>query len=78
MQNRQNDGLFRKKSLERVTSPEKLNDYIRVTTPPVWLVLSAVTVLLLGIIAWSIFGSVEKKNPDGTTEEVAPISYIIN
>ncbi len=28
-------GIFREKSLERVSSPEELNDYIRVTTPSV-------------------------------------------
>ena len=34
-------GLFRQKSLDRVNSPEQLNDYIRVTTPSVWLILFA-------------------------------------
>ena len=31
--------LFRKKSLERISSPEQLNEYVRVSTPSVWLVL---------------------------------------
>lgn len=70
--------LFRKKSIDRVSSPEQLNDYIRVTTPSVWLVLLAVILLLIGMLIWSIFGQVTVTNADGTTETVHPISFIIN
>ena len=44
--------LFRKKSLDRISSPEQLNDYLRVTNPTVWVVLGAVILLLLGVIVW--------------------------
>lgn len=44
--------LFRKKSLEKVTSPEQLNQYIRVSNPGLWMVLSAIVILLLGIVVW--------------------------
>ncbi|MBP5354141.1 MAG: hypothetical protein J6Y67_03255 [Lachnospiraceae bacterium] len=70
--------LFRKKSIDRVSSPEQLNDYIRVTKPSVWLVLIAVVLLLIGMLIWSIFGSVTVTNADGTTESVHPISFIVN
>ena len=50
--------LFREKSLEAVESPESLNDYLRVTSPGVWLILAAVVVILLGVIFWSVFGSI--------------------
>ena len=40
--------LFREKSLERLESPEKLNDYLRVTSRGVWLVLARVIVGLIG------------------------------
>ena len=70
--------LFRKKSLDRVSSPEELNDYIRVTTPSVWLILAATVVLLLGILAWSVFGTVESENSDGTTQMVHPITFVTN
>ncbi len=50
--------LFREKSLEAVESPESLNDYLRVTSPGVWLVLAAVIVLLIGAILWGVFGHV--------------------
>lgn len=71
-------GLFREKSIERVSSPEQLNDYIRVTNPSVWIVLLALVVLLVGILAWSIFGTVEVENKDGVTEEVNPITFVTN
>lgn len=54
-----NQPLFRKSSMERISSPEQLNDYIRVTSPSVWLVLAAVVVLLAGACVWGIFGRME-------------------
>ena len=69
---------FREKSLEAIESPESLNDYIRVTTPPVWLVLAAMLILLAGILVWSVFGTVEKHNKEGVAEEVHPIVYVLN
>ena len=51
--------LFRKKSLEKVSSPEQLNDYIRVSNPGVWIALTAVIVLLIGVCVWGIFGRLE-------------------
>ena len=53
------NGLFRQKSLDKVSSPEQMNDYIRVTSPSVWLVLGAVIVLLAGLIIWSVLGRLE-------------------
>lgn len=51
--------LFRKKSMEKVSSPEQLNDYIRVSNPGVWIALTAVIVLLVGVCVWGIFGRLE-------------------
>ena len=39
--------IFREKSITRVSSPEQLNDYIRVTTPSVWIVLIALVLLMI-------------------------------
>ena len=57
--------LFREKSLEAIESPESLNDYLRVTSPGVWLILAAVITLLVGGLLWSILGRIE------TTAELA-------
>ena len=42
--------IYRKKSLERITSPEALSDYLHVTSPTVWLILGAIILLLAGIL----------------------------
>lgn len=51
--------IFRQKSLDRVSSPEQLNDYVRVSNPGVWTILLAVTVLLIGVCVWGIFGHLD-------------------
>lgn len=51
--------IFRKSSMDRVSSPEQLNDYIRVTNPGVWLVLAAVIILLAGACVWGVFGHLD-------------------
>lgn len=51
--------LFRKESLDRVSSPEQLNQYIRVSNPSVWLILSAVIVLLVAACVWGFTGRME-------------------
>ena len=70
--------IFRQKSLKRISSPEQLNDYIRVTRPSVWLVLAAVILLLAGIIVWSILGTVGAREADGSTKEIHPITFVTN
>ena len=68
--------IFRQKSIDRVSSPEQLNDYIRVTTPSVWLVLIAIILLLVGMVAWSVLGTVEAHAADGSTAEIHPITLV--
>ncbi len=48
-----NHQLFRKESIDRISSPEELHDYMRVTSPKLWMVLSAVDVMLLGFIVYA-------------------------
>lgn len=69
---------FRDKSIERVSSPEELNDYIRVATPSVWLVLLATTILLVGMLAWSVLGTVSVENEDGSFTQTHPITFVTN
>ena len=51
--------IFREKSLEKIASPEQMNDYIRVSSPSVWMVLAAVIVLLAGVCVWGVFGHLD-------------------
>lgn len=51
--------IFRKKSLDKIKSPENLDDYIKVSNPGVWLVLIAIIAILIGTVIWSIFGYID-------------------
>jgi len=55
--------LFRQKSLERISSPEQLSSYIRVSTPSVWLLLTAIVILLAGVCVWGVFGHMDTTLP---------------
>ena len=69
--------LFRKKSLDRISSPEELHDYMRVTSPRLWMILSAILVLVAGFIAYASTTTMESTVPvkvllesyEGTNEE---------
>ncbi|HAG68914.1 MAG TPA: hypothetical protein DCL38_02960 [Lachnospiraceae bacterium] len=54
-----NNGLFREKSLNRMASPEELDNYLKVTNPGTWFILSAVVVFLAGLMIWGYFGRLE-------------------
>ena len=82
MADEQKPKLFREKSLEAIDSPEALNDYLRVTSPGVWLVLTTVVVLLAGAIVWSVFGRIETtttlavQSEDGATSCYVPYDIL--
>ena len=70
--------IFKKNDNVKVSSPEQLNDYIRVTTPSVWLMLFVLLIMLAGLILWSIFGTVSAVGSDGEVREIHPIVLITN
>lgn len=43
----------------RMSSPEQLNDYLKVTNPKVWMLLAAVVLLIVGLLLWSGFTTIE-------------------
>lgn len=47
------DNLFRKKSLESLNSPDNLDEYLKVTNVPGWVVLLACLLVIAGLIIWS-------------------------
>jgi hypothetical protein len=51
--------IFRKKSLDRISSPEALDDYLHVTTPAAWMILAAVIMMLAGMLIWSYVASID-------------------
>ena len=49
--------LFRKKSLAQISSPDQMDEYMRVTNPSVWMLLLAAAILITGLVVWGIFAS---------------------
>lgn len=62
--------IFRKKSLDRISSPEQLNDYIKVSNPSVWIIIIAVFCIFAAALYWGIAGRIP------TTVAVNGISYV--
>ena len=64
----------------RISSPEQVDDYIRVTTPGMWLLVVAMVVLLLAGIIWAFASRVEiettNANGQVQTERVVPASFL--
>jgi hypothetical protein len=69
--------IFRKASLDRISNPEQLNDYIRVTNPGVWMIMCAVILLLTGICVWGVFGRMDTTLTVGAvTENNQTVCYV--
>lgn len=59
----QTQSVYREDVLERISSPEQLTSYLRVTNPGIWMTLVGIIVLLAGLIAWSTIGTLETTAP---------------
>jgi len=72
--------IFRRSAIDSMSSPEQLTDYIRVTAPSVWIILTAAIILLGSLFVWAAFGRVEVGRPDANggvyTETVRPFELI--
>ena len=64
-------------SRKKITSPEQLTDYLRVTNPATWVLLSAAILLVLSLIVWASIGTIESStealaNVEGGTAYLTP------
>ena len=50
--------IFNRHAAEKLRSPEDLDKYVRVTNPSAWAVVAALVLLLVGVLAWGVFGAV--------------------
>ena len=53
--------LFRQETLDHISSPEELHDYMKVTSPRLWMILAAVVALLVGFIVYASVATLENK-----------------
>jgi HlyD family secretion protein len=49
--------LFRKSALETLSSPEQLDQLMKLTSPRTWIAFYAIALVIIAAILWSIFGS---------------------
>ena len=49
--------IFRKVALERLSSPEQLDQLVPLTSPIGWAAVVAIAAILAAAIGWSIFGT---------------------
>jgi len=50
--------IFRKVALERLSSPEQLDQLLRVTEPRGWLALGGLGAVIVASLGWAVFGSI--------------------
>lgn len=50
-------GLFRKQALERISSPERLDELVQLAAPKEWLALAILAALVGATLVWSVVGS---------------------
>ncbi len=72
------NNIFREKNIKKISSPEQLDDFIKITRPGVWLVMAALIILIAGCAVWAVFGVTQVTEKDGTTRSVHPIEFVIN
>lgn len=69
--------LFRKNSLDGISTPDQLNDYIKVSNPRVWMVLAALFILLASVIIWGFAGSLPTTvRCDGVVLNGSAVCYV--
>ncbi len=54
-----NKQLFKRNSMDKISSPEQLHDYVKVTNPGLWMVISAIVILLVGTVVWGFIGKID-------------------
>lgn len=69
MAEKKKPNIFREKTLDRISSPEQLTDYLRVTNPGVWLVLAAIVITMAGFFVWMSVGVLETTVPVGVSTQ---------
>ena len=55
--------IFRDKSIDRLSSPDQLNDYIRLSNPGIWFILAAIMIILIGAVVFGTFGHIDSTVP---------------
>lgn len=64
-------------SNKKVSSPEQLNDYIKISNVGVWMLLGVLIVFLASVFVWGVFGSLKTTvNTVGVCENGSIVCYM--
>ena len=63
MEEQKKPSIFRSETLKRISSPEQLTDYLRVTNPGIWVLLAGIILFLAGVFVWFYIGTLETVVP---------------
>ena len=50
------DNLFRKDAIDKLQSPDRLNEMVRIISPNNWIAVLSIAVLFVFIVIWSVLG----------------------
>lgn len=48
--------IYRKSSMERLSSPEQLDKMIRIASPSLWIAVAGAALLVVSVMSWAVFG----------------------
>lgn len=51
-----NNNLFRKDAIDKLQSPDRLNEMVKIISPSNWIAVLSICILLVFFVIWSIFG----------------------
>lgn len=72
-----NEKIFRKECLDQITAPEQLHDYIKIARPGVWVVLSAIILIVAGAGIWFFAGELPTMvRANGLADDNSIICYL--
>ncbi len=72
-----NETVFRDKSIERISSPEQLNDYVKLTNPGVWFVLAAILIILTGACVFGTIGHIDSTVPGALVSDGSKATCLV-
>jgi hypothetical protein len=55
--------IFRQESLDKFSSPDQLNNYVKIAALPIWIILIAILLFIIGLIIWGFCGSIDGVSP---------------
>lgn len=70
--------VFRQKTINKINSPESLNDYVKVTNPSVWIILVGTLILIVGALVFCAFGKIDENIYTAVSSDDGIITVYVN